>query len=176
MTDDAPSVALSTSPEPAEGPRGLSLPALREYRRRLAAEEERASYWRRLVHARIDLLEAESHSERPLGLEELVRVLGDTGSGRSRSALERVRAAEPLPELPVLAEMWVVELDPNDAKAVRAALDRLGAAERQLTHYRTALHERLDVATTELIARYREDPTGALAAFRSPHRRTLGGS
>jgi hypothetical protein len=176
MTDDARSSVLSTSPQPEEGLTGLTLAALREYRRRLADEEERASYWRRLVHARIDLLEAESKSERPLRLEELVRVLGDTGSGRSRSALERVRTAEPLPELPVLAEMWVAEVDPNDKREVRSALDRLHAAERQLTHYRKALHRRIDAATAELIARYRNDPTKALVAFRTPHRRTIGGA
>jgi hypothetical protein len=36
----------------------LVLADLRLYRRRLAEEEEKISYWRRLVHARIDVLEA----------------------------------------------------------------------------------------------------------------------
>ncbi|MGN6576592.1 MAG: RsiG family protein, partial [Nocardioides sp.] len=44
----------------------LTLDELRAYRRRLADEEERVPYWRRLVHARIDVLEAEAHHERPL--------------------------------------------------------------------------------------------------------------
>ena len=81
----------------------LSLDELRLYRRRLAEEEEKISYWRRLVHARIDVLEAEAHHERPLRLDELIRVLGDTGTGRTRTALVNVRAADDLPELPVLA-------------------------------------------------------------------------
>jgi hypothetical protein len=92
----------------------LSLSALRSYRRRLADEEDRVSYWRRLVHARIDVLEAETSTEGPLPLETLARVLGDTGTGRNRTALVRVRTAEPLPDLPVLGEMWVTELDPSD--------------------------------------------------------------
>jgi hypothetical protein len=147
----------------------LTLPDLRLYRRRLADEEEKVSYWRRLVHARIDVLEAEAHHERPLRLDELVRVLGDTGAGRTRTALVSLRAADDLPELPVLADMWVTELDPNDTTAVREAIGRLRSAEEQLTDYRRALHERLDDATAELIARYRENPTAALVAFSEPH-------
>ena len=154
------------------GPRswdGLSLDELRLYRRRVAEEEEKVSYWRRLVHARLDVLEAEAHHERPLRLDELIRVLGDTGTGRTRTALVSVRAADDLPELPVLADMWVTELDPNDTAAVAAAVARLRDAEVQLTDYRRALHERLDEATATLIARYRDNPADALVAFRRPH-------
>jgi hypothetical protein len=152
----------------------LSLDELRSYRRRLADEEERVSYWRRLVHARIDVLTAEAHQERALTIEELVRVLGDTGSGQGRTALVSVAAAEPLPDLPVLEEMWVAELDPNDTAAVSEAIERLQAAERQLTDYRRALHERIDTATGELIDRYRENPASALVAFSRPHIRSGG--
>lgn len=152
----------------------LTLDTLRSYRRRLADEEERVSYWRRLVHARIDVLEAEAHHERPLHIDELVRVLGDTGQGRGRTALVTVHAEEPLPDLPVLQEMWVTELDPNDAEAVADAVRRLRVAERQLTDYRRALHARLDDATKELIARYRENPASALVALTRPHTRAGG--
>lgn len=143
----------------------LSLPELRGYRRRLSDEEERVSYWRRLVHARLDVLEAESAHEGPLSLEALARVLGDTGTGHNRTALVRVRAAEPLPELPVLEEMWLTEVDVTDPDEVRSAVERLRAAEVQLTSYRKALHQRIDEATAELIARYREDPSRALVAL-----------
>jgi hypothetical protein len=152
----------------------LTLEELRAYRRRLAHEEERVSYWRRLLHARIDVLEAQAHQERALTTEELVRVLGDTGTGRGRTALVSVHAADPLPDLPVLEEIWVTDVDPNDKQAVAEAVDRLRNAERQLTDYRRALHERLDTATEELIGRYREHPASALVAFREPHTRPGG--
>ena len=42
---------------------------------------------------------------------------------------------------------------------------RLAAAEVELSAYRRALHERLDDATSELIARYREKPALALCAL-----------
>lgn len=167
--DNQHSLVLTEVAGPPDAWAALTLDELRLYRRRLAEEEERISYWRRLVHARIDVLEAEAHHERPLRLDELIRVLGDTGTGRSRTALVNVRAADPLPELPVLEDMWVTELDPNDTDAVAEATRRLRAAENQLTDYRRALHERLDDSTAELIARYRQNPTAALVAFEAPH-------
>jgi Rad3-related DNA helicase len=168
-TDDGAPLPLPEVASPPDAWGDLSLADLRQYRRQLAEEEEKISYWRRLVHARIDVLEAEAHHERPLRLEELIRVLGDTGAGRTRSALVNVRAAEDLPELPVLHDMWVTELDPNDHDRVAEAVRLLRAAEVQLTDYRRALHQRLDQATKELIARYREDPRSALTAFSTPH-------
>lgn len=171
MTDQGqPGAGQPGLPDPAAEPPSeplgdLSLAALRSYRRKLADEEEKVSYWRRLVHARMDLLEAESSAEGPLPLEKLSRVLGDTGAGRTRKALARVRAAEPLPELPVLEQMWVSEVDPEDREAVDVAVRLLRKAEEQLTAYRTALHGRLDEATAELIVRYRSDPSSALVAF-----------
>jgi len=151
--------------EPSPHLAELDLAQLRAYRERLTGEEEKASYWRRLLHARIDLLEAESHTEGALSFEDLVRVLGETGSGQTRHTLLRVRPADPLPDLPVLAEMWVTEIDPHDPTAVTEALDRLRSAEQQLTDYRRALHDRIDEATGELIVRYRDDPTSALTAL-----------
>jgi hypothetical protein len=150
---------------PSEELAALELDQLRDYRHSLEAEEDRVSYWRRLAHARIDVLEAEAATGHQLSLPELVRVLGDTGSGQSRRALVRIRAAEPLPDLPALTEMWGTEIDPEDPDQVAAALERLRTAEQQLTAYRRALHDRIDEATRELIQRYRENPLAALSVI-----------
>jgi hypothetical protein len=61
--------------------------------------------------------------------------------------------------------MWVTEIDFHDAAAVEEATARLRAAEEKLTAYRKALFERIDEATAELIVRYKEDPTAALAVL-----------
>ena len=92
-------------------------------------------------------------------LEPLGRVLGDTGAGRGRAALHRVRAADPLPDLPDLVRVWST---PDDELEAAAVLGRLREAEATLTAYRRGLHERIDEATAELIVRYRADPTRAL--------------
>ncbi len=151
--------ARPTLPEPSPYLESLTLPELRAYRERLRSEEERTSYWRRLVHARIDLIEATGTTDGSLSLADLVRVLGDTGNGQTRHALHRVRAADPLPDLPALDEVWVVPAD-EDGRA--DAVRRLQEAEAQLTGYRAALHDRIDEATAELIVRYRQDPARAL--------------
>ncbi|MDX6240503.1 MAG: hypothetical protein QOG10_5323 [Kribbellaceae bacterium] len=144
---------------------GLSLAELRAYRKQLSAEEDKVSYWRRLVHARLDVLEAEVQSGGTLSMSQLVRVLGDTGAGRTRTALVAIHPAEPLPDLPVLAEMWITEIDPQDHDAIAEAMDRLRVAAAKLSDYRRALHQRMDEATGDLINRYREDPGQALSAM-----------
>ena len=156
-----------TLTDPALSPHlaGLSLAELRRYRQQLTDEEAKVSYWRRLVHARLDVLDAEMTSDGTLTTEQLIQVLGDTGAGRTRTALVAVRPEDPLPELPVLAEMWVTEIDPHDTDAVNDAMDRLRVAELKLTAYRWALHQRLDEATGELIGRYRQDPSLALSVL-----------
>ena len=147
----------------------LDIPQLRDYRHRLTEEEEKVSYWRRLAHARIDLLEAESRTEGTLSMADLVRVLGDTGAGRTRKVLLSVKASDALPDLPELDDMWATEVDPHDEAQVADAVRRLREAEAQLTEYRRALHALLDASTTEVIARYRLDPSSALVAFTTPH-------
>ena len=61
--------------------------------------------------------------------------------------------------------MWGTEVDPRDPDQVADAVDRLTDAERQLTAYRRALHERIDEATGELIVRYRDNPRAALSVI-----------
>jgi hypothetical protein len=148
-----------TSATPSPHLADLSLPDLRAYREQLRAEEERISYWRRLIHARVDLINAGTVTDSPIDVDTLGRVLGDTGSGQVREQLLRVRASDPLPDLPDLGDVWVT---PTDETEVDHALERLGAAEATLTSYRRGLHERIDEATAELIVRYRAEPARAL--------------
>lgn len=157
------------SADPAPELAGLDLAQLRAYREALAAEEEAVSYWRRIIHGRMDLLEAQAGSEGSLSLADLVRVLGDTGSGRSRRALMSVPAPTQLPDLPdmeSLAHLW--SMDPHGPDDLADVVERLRGKERQLSEYRSALHERIDRATAELIVRYRADPRAALDLLPTP--------
>lgn len=144
----------------------LSLTRLRAYRDALRHEADRVSYWRRIAHGRMDLLTAQRHAGQQLTGEQLARALADTGSGRNRAGLMTIAAAEPLPELPELDEVWSERVDPGDEAAVGEALARLRTAEHQLNEYRDALHRRVDEATAELIQRYRANPASALALLR----------
>ncbi len=140
----------------------LSLAELRRYRAELRAEEDRASYWRRLVHARLDIFESGSGSDGGLTVEQLARVLGDTGSGRARGALMAVLSEEPLPALPDLVTTWGEETDPHDQVKAATTVGLLREAEATLTEYQRVLNARIEEATGELIIRYSADPSSAL--------------
>ena len=132
----------------------LPLSGLREYRRALGAEESRVSYWRRILQGRIDTLQADTP---PAEVDNLGPMLADDRVSRGRSALIEVVPADDIPPLPNLAALWerTIRADGADRDAVLADL---ADAEAQLSEYRAALHNRLALATGELIARYRAQP------------------
>lgn len=145
----------------------LDLEELRGYRKTLEREADRVSYWRRILQAKLDTMRA-GDVLRDGDLSALRPVLTDERVARGRAAIVAITAAEDIPVLPSLAELWDREVEPWDADAV-ALLDReLTEAEAELSAYRTALHDKLAAATEELVARYREDPTACLTALPSP--------
>jgi hypothetical protein len=153
--------AVRPTPERTEEHAHLSLPELREYRKVLSAEESRVSYWRRILQARLDLVLAGSHGDS----DTLRPVLTDQRVGAGRRALVEITPVDDIPPLPDLAELWDRFVDLSDEAAVAALAEDLGEAERQLSEYRSVLHRRLGAATSELIARYRDEPTLCLSAL-----------
>jgi hypothetical protein len=155
-------------PEPKHAPElaHLGLVELRDYRQELVAEETRVSYWRRILQARLDqVIGSDDHH----ALRRLRGVLDDHGQSSRRLALlpmVRTEDAAPLPDLAVLWETIPGEGDNS------AMVTRLSDAERELSSYRRSLHERLDAATGELIARYRDEPALALQALPLGHQRS----
>jgi hypothetical protein len=154
----------------------LSLDRLRAYRTALSEEENRVSYWRRIMQARLDVVLA-GGTINPGDVESLRGVLATSRHGGGRTALVTIVPDDKLPPLPDLTGLW--ERDPvpgNDKHNDRLSRD-LGQAERELSAYRTALHRRIAAATTELIARYREHPALCLSALPDlpePRRHAVG--
>jgi hypothetical protein len=148
-------------PERTEEHAHLSLEALRGYRKRLADEESRVSYWRRILQARLDVVrsgaDADSDTLRP--------VLTDQRVGAGRQALVEIMPVDDIPPLPDLAGLWDRIVDVDDTAALAALEQDLADAERQLSEYRSVLHRRIGAATSELIARYRDEPTLCLSAL-----------
>lgn len=143
----------------------LSLPALRDYRAALGAEESRVSYWRRILQARLDLVRG-LRGARP-DPARMRTVLTEQRMGTGRRALLAVLPADDIPPLPNLAGLWEQPAGADDDPGREALLADLEAAERQLSAYRAALHRRLAAATAELIARYRADPLLCLSVLPS---------
>jgi hypothetical protein len=167
-------------PEPvlSEAYAHLSIEALREYRRALSDEEDRASYWRRILQARLDLV-ASGITRPGVDHARLTPLLTTRRVGAGRRALTAVVHSDGgIPPLPLLEELWQRQVGADDATG-RAAFERdLRTAEQQLSAYRSALHDRIGEATGELIARYREAPTLCLTVLPldggSRHGRTRG--
>lgn len=165
-TGDGPGARRGAArPAPARNPHleHLPLDMLRRYRKELTAEEGRVSYWRRIVQARLDIVRATA-GDGPL-VDHLLDVLGGVPVQSSRTALLQVVGADDIPPLPDLTELWRREIDPRDSGAATELALGLEEAERRLSQYRAALIHRLDTATAELIARYREDPSACLVAL-----------
>lgn len=152
--------ALPATPLP-----DLKIEDVRRYRNELSDEENKVSYWRRLVQHRLNLIAKEKAAEGHLKIEDLIRALGETGTGARRQQLLSVEAAEELPQLPGLDDLWTQTVDLNDADATERLVAELSAAEEQLSAYRRGLHERIDAATAELVSRYKADPALSLSLF-----------
>lgn len=162
-------------PERSETFAHLPLPALRSYRRALAEEEGRVSYWRRILQARLDVLRAGAGV--PGQADEALRpALTDERVGAGRRVLLELVPVDDIPPLPQIEALWQRELTPGDPESAAELELELAEAERQLSEYRSALHGRLGAATGELIARYREEPTLCLSALPLPpeRRRAVG--
>lgn len=152
---------LNRSPDFAH----LDLAALRSYRRTLIEEEERISYWRRILQARLDLLGNRRLSGTGGNAVSLRRLLATEGVEEKRKALIDALPVHEIPPLPRLDQLWAQDPAPGDDEHVSRLLIELSKAERQLSAYRTALHRRLSAATGELMARYRESPRECLSAL-----------
>jgi len=141
----------------------LSIDALREYRRALTAEEGKVSYWRRILQARLDVVQAGSVKE--LDQDHLRPVLTSERVGAGRRALVEIVPVDDIPPLPSLGELWERRVEREDVEGQAALEQDLRVAEAQLSAYRNALHRRIGEATGELIARYREQPSLCLSAL-----------
>jgi hypothetical protein len=141
----------------------LSIGDLRAYRTALAEEENRVSYWRRIIQARLDVVRAGEAGA--VKVDNLRNVLAEARLNSGRRVLITVVPVEDIPPLPDLAKLWEREPRPGDTVHNEALARDLAGAEIQLSAYRAALHRRITGSTEELIARYREDPGLCLLAL-----------
>ena len=141
----------------------LTLDDLRDLRKELGDEEARVSYWRRIIQARIDLL-TRGATDGDL-VQRLTSVLAESGTVHRRLANLSVRPVEDIEGLPDLHVLWTKMVDTRDVEAVEEFVAELREAESDLSSLRREIFQRLDDATGQLIARYRQDPSLALTAL-----------
>lgn len=157
-----------------------SLESVRQERRDLLATELRLSYWRNLIHARLDQLAAgrgpvvDATRVGPMlsALTSGPRTAGIAGRGERVSApVPDSRSPAPASEGPGVTaarRAWAEVVDPEDPEALAAASEILESIARSLSAERADLHRRIDTTTAELIRRYRADPLIALDALPDP--------
>lgn len=135
----------------------MSMPELRAIKQELTDHETQVSYWRRLVQARIDLLE---QGGGPLDVERISRLLADAPSAHRRISKLLLVEGDEVPPLPMLSGLW--GRVPSTSEDTQEYVKDLREAEKQLSSYRRALFGAIDAVHAELIARYRVDPSLAL--------------
>ena len=163
----ARAAARAIPPQRSDDLAHLNLDALRAYRGALTAEEDRASYWRRILQARLDTLRA-VEGARSADPKAVAPALTPERMTRGRTALVRIVPQDDIPQLPDLARLWEQVADESDDFATTELVAALERAEEQLSAYRAALHHRMGAANNELIARYRENPRACFSALPLP--------
>ncbi len=141
---------------------------LRDRRSSLGALESQVSFLRRVLQARIDLIEAalaarehapgaEARLSALLGaIPELMVRTGPVGSGRSPRHRGLVD-----PDVELLAEIdgadaiALLEVPAADDEDLRAELVRLDGIERRISDLRQALHRSIDAIQGDIARRYR---------------------
>lgn len=155
--------APSPAPVPDETDLGsLPLGELRALREEMRTQEHQVSYWRRLVHGRLDLLAL--HRDSPLGepaVEGITEALSSAmpSAGQARTDVHDTSPAEVIADLADLECVWHT---PEDAQGAHDLAARLRVVESELSGRRAALHRSIDAATAELVSRYQQDPRQAL--------------
>lgn len=137
-------------------------------RRRSTAEDVEAqiSYYRRLLHGRMDLLNFElrrrsGEEERTL-LEALPEILA---SGLMLGGEPNLRHIDVMPPLPgstgrrlidkIMDDGILAQLPDLETAEIREATERLREVESQLSVQRRQLHSVIDALQEEIVARYR---------------------
>lgn len=131
------------------------------------------SYYRRMVHGRIDLLDFElrrrSGAETRSLIEALPEILADSPSGRTSNPLDRELSLD-LPELAgagkrevdqALSDGFLAHLPSIDTDELHNIREVLTETEQVVSTQRRAVYDAHDIITAEITRRYRDGTTSA---------------
>ena len=159
-------IDIVLEPEYLDDIASIDLDDLRE--RRVTAEDVEAqiSYYRRLLHGRMDLINFElsrrsGEEERTL-LEALPEILASEMVFGTEPNLRYIETMPPLPTITgrrlidkIMDDGVLTELPDLSDDEVHEAIDRLREVENQLSAQRKRLHIVIDALQDEIVARYR---------------------
>lgn len=166
MTEKRRRIDIVLEPEYLEGLAQLELDELRHRRDTAADVESQISYYRRLLHGRMDLLNFElrrrgGEEERTL-LEALPEILASGMVLGGEPALKHIETMPPLPSKTgrrlidkIMDDGILTQLPELEEDEIRAALEDLRDVETTLSDQRRKLHSVIDALQDEIVDRYR---------------------
>lgn len=174
MTEHRRRIDVVLEPGYLEGLDDLDLNEVR--RRRDTAEDVEAqiSYYRRLLHGRMDLIDFEmrrrsGQEERSL-LEALPEILANGMILGSEPTLKHIETMPPLPSVTgrrlidkIMDDGILASLPELTDEELVEAVDRLREVETQLSGQRRQLHQVIDKLQDEMVARYRSQQDEAVS-------------
>jgi hypothetical protein len=166
VNDKRRRIDIVLEPEYLEGLGDLELNEVR--RRRDTAEDVEAqiSYYRRLLHGRMDLLNFEmrrrSGQEERSMLEALPEILASGMILGSEPTLRHIETMPPIPSMTgrrlidkIMDDGVLASLPELSDEEIVEAIERLRDVETQLSGQRRRLHQVIDKLQDEMVSRYR---------------------
>mgnify|MGYP001814622964 CR=1 FL=1 len=153
----------------AQNLENVALDDLRERRRLCDNVDTELSYYRRLLHGRMDLLAFEmrrrSGEETRSLIEALPEILADTGAGNAPGELPARPLAIEAPQMPeigrrdidrVLEDDFLAHLPTLDDEEVDSIQTMLGETESEISAQRRMVYDAYERIQSELSRRYRQ--------------------
>jgi hypothetical protein len=168
MTQQRRRLDRALDPTFIEDLEAVPIAELRERRQLLDILDTELSYYRRILHGRMDLLDFElrrrAGTETRTLIEALPEILADPPSGKTSNPLDRELSIE-TPENAgagrrevdqALSDDFLSRLPSIDDADLAAIRDSLSATEAMVSEQRRAVHDAHDLITGELTRRYRD--------------------
>lgn len=166
MTEQRRRIDIVLEPDYLEDIAEIDFDELRQRRETAEDVETQISYYRRLLHGRMDLLNFElrrrSGDEKRSLLEALPEILA---SGMILGDEPTLRHIETMPPLPattgrrlidkIMDDGILTQLPELSREELGEAIERLQEVEAQMSVQRRQLHSVIDALQTEIITRYR---------------------
>jgi hypothetical protein len=166
VTEHRRRIDLVLEPEYLADLSSVGLDELRERREAAEDVETQISYYRRLLHGRLDLLNFELRRRKGQETRSLIEALPEIlATGMTFGAEPSLRHIETMPPVPtttgrrlidrIMDDGILTQLPDLTAEELTEAIDRLEEVERELSAQRRQLHTVIDTLQDEIIARYR---------------------
>ena len=166
MSDHRRRIDTVLEPEYLDGLADLDLDELRSRRDTAVDVEAQISYYRRLLHGRMDLLDFEGRRRRGEESRSIIEALPEIlASGLVLGSEPNLKHIETMPPIPsvtgrrlidkIMDDGILASLPELDDQEIAEAIDRLRDVENQLSSQRHRLHEVIDALQDEIVSRYR---------------------